>query len=437
MKSHFSFLVLAISLPLVFSAGDRSAHLPVNFRAGESVQLSSAATSKIEVRAAQAEFAWLSEVAQRNWDCRIFGQVRSARGPVPNVRVTLTGPTQLSALTDQAGRYSFQNLQPGTYQINFSAPGRFIEKTRTVRLEGNVDQEGVLVGEKKQLDVSLEGFSSPSPRPSPGASPINTNANVNVNVNANANHNTNHNANANSNVRPSPRPSPTGNSNQHNNTNSLVRPSPTPETTGNSNQGQTTNTNSNVNTQYLSVDQQIDALVKGKIVYEIPAVMKLGTTSVIKVGIAKSITPDVAARVERDRNTTVTELKVNDTMDVDLISEEAGAFEILRRQPRAELSGWQVIGGDTASEWIFSVTPRQSGTHKLRLIASVRLNDPQNQNQAKTFNVYEDDISVSVDYFYHATQFVKGYWQFLLTTLLLPAGAIGWKFLQGRRKARE
>ncbi|MGI8917602.1 MAG: carboxypeptidase-like regulatory domain-containing protein [Pyrinomonadaceae bacterium] len=437
MKSPFSFLVLAISLPMIFSSGNRSADLRVSFRPAESVESSAAATFKVEVRAARAEFAWLSEVAQRNWDCRLFGQVRSARGPVPNVRVTLTGPMQLSAVTDQDGRYSFQNLQPGTYQIKFSAPGRFIEKTRTVRLEGNVDQEGVLVGEKKQFDVALEGFSSPSPRPSPSASPIVINANVNVNVNANANHNTNHNANANANVRPSPRPSPTGNSNQHSNANSTIGPSPIPVPTGNSNQGQTTNTNSNVNTEYLSVDQQIDALKKGKIVYEIPAIMKLGTTSVIKVGIAKGITPDVAARVERDRNTTVTDLKVNDTMDVDLISEEAGAFEILRRQPRAELSGWQVIGGDTASEWIFSVTPRQSGTHKLRLIASVRLNDPQNQNQAKTFNVYENDISVSIDYFYHATQFVKGYWQFLLTTLLLPAGAIGWRFLQGRRKAQE
>lgn len=415
MRSHFSFLALALSFPLIFSADGRPAgNSRVNVLTREWSDVLPASTLRVEVPVANAKLDLSRASAQRVWDCQISGQVRNARGPIPGVTVTLTGRTQRSVVTDREGRYRFENLQPGTYRVKFSA-SRFIEQTRMVTLQGTVTPGG-LTGEKRLLNVSLTSAPSSTPRPSPSATALPSPAALPTATRV-------------------PPPSP--------------RPSANPSPTGNSNQGQITNVNTdtnvntntnvsvNANTSSPSLDDQINALVKGKIVYDIPAVMQLGTSSVIKIGIAKKMTEDVTTRVEREESTTVQDLRVNDVMDVDLISEKAGAFEISRQQPRAELPGWQAIGGDTASEWIFNVTPRQSGTHKLRLVATVLLNDPKNQNQPKSFNVYENDISVSTNYFYYASEFIKGYWQFLLTTLLLPAGALVWRVLKSRSKPPE
>jgi len=177
-------------------------------------------------------------------------------------------------------------------------------------------------------------------------------------------------------------------------------------------------------------------MLTGKIVYDIPNVMRLGESTVIRVGIAKSITDDVKVTIERNRNVTVQDIKIKDVMAVDLISEEAAAFEVRRQQP-AGSSAWQTIGGDAASEWIFDVTPRMSGAHKLRLVASVLLDDPKKQNAPLSLKVYENDITVSTSYLYYAQEFVKSYWQFLLTTLLIPAGAMAWKYFKRSPKPPE
>jgi len=161
---------------------------------------------------------------------------------------------------------------------------------------------------------------------------------------------------------PSPQPTPS------------TRPTPGPKASPriaenvngntNANTNASTNTNENANTQTPSLEEQINAIIHGKmgkIVYEIPSIMSVGRNSVIKVGIAKGITEDINDRKAKEPHTTVEDVPVKDIMDVDLISEEAGAFDVKRQQPRADLSGWQAIGGNTASEWIFDVNTPAGG----------------------------------------------------------------------------
>jgi hypothetical protein len=78
-----------------------------------------------------------------------------------------------------------------------------------------------------------------------------------------------------------------------------------------------------------------------------------------------------------------------------------------------------------------------SGAHKLRLVASVLLDDPKKQNAPLSLKVYENDITVSTSYLYYAREFIRSYWQFLLTSLLLPAGAVAWKYFKKSPKPPE
>ncbi|HKP47381.1 MAG TPA: carboxypeptidase regulatory-like domain-containing protein [Pyrinomonadaceae bacterium] len=358
---------------------------------------------------------------QRDWDCRIFGRVSTAGQAVAYAKVTAEGPVKRETYTDATGRYAFRNLQPGTYLITVVLPG-FRSFRRSVEVRGTFSPLEA-IGEKRELNIALDVGGTPSPQPSvapsprftplpspaatltPSPSPIRTStpfpsplARLSPNANANRAH-VNLNANTNTSTE---------------NVNGSFQIHSDPKATS------------------ASIDEQINALIKGKIVYDIPTSMSVGKTYVVKVGVAKELTPDIAARATSDPNVKIDELPINDVMDVDLISEEAGAFDVLRQQPKAGQPGWQVIGGPTASEWIFSVSPVKSGTHKLRLVATVQLNDPKNQNQPKSFNVYENDIAVSTDYFHAAGQFFANYWQWLLTFIIVPVGGYGIKLLKNR-----
>jgi hypothetical protein len=336
----------------------------------------------------------------QHWDCRIFGRVVSRGEPQQGVTVKLEGPKSVSTITNSKGEYSFQNLPPGTYKISFQGGTPFQRQDKVLSLRG-FGSGPFATGERKQLDISVEMTrkpkhvppSTPTPTPAPTASP-----------------------------RPSSTPTPVENRNVNVRTN-----------VNSSN----VDSNTSANTRTTSVDEQVSAMVTGKIVYQIPGIMKLGESTVIRVGIAKGITDDVKVTIANNRNTTIQDIKIKDVMAVDLISEEAEAFDVRRQQPRAGESPWQTIGGDTTSEWIFDVTPRLSGAHKLRLVASVLLDDPKKQNAPLSFKVYEKDTTVSTNYLYYAREFIKSYWQFLLTTLLLPAGAVAWRYFKKSPKPPE
>lgn len=361
-----------------------------------------------------------NKVAAQVRQCLMSGRITSTDGkPVGRVRVTIEGPSGIVRATSGTdGFYISPTLKPGTYRMRVESPGqpfRVLEKN--VVLEKAPDRLPDNRCVSKTVNIVLEREFWPSPYPSPSQTPTARPSPPPPTPNPTP-------------TRP-PNPSPTianFNANGNRNSNRIDH-----NTNVNLENGNSRIPNVNAKATSASFDEQIKNLLPGKIVYEIPNIMKIGELRVIKIGIAKGVTADVETRAAK-KGVTVEDLKIGDKMDVDLLAEESDAFEIHRQQPSGTGPAWQAIGGDQASEWIFNVKPVKSGTHTLKLVATVELIDSRNQNTPYSFKVYENDIRVSTSYWYYTKEFVRNYWQFLLTGILIPLIPLGVRFWRSKRK---
>ena len=315
----------------------------------------------------------------------IKGQVTDIHGlPMNGVEVSLQNlrnpEYRLMTFTRDDGSYRFNNLRQGIYELTF-LPGTAAEQRRTVELIDNAVYENQpLTGLVEVVNVQLGPIELPSPVPTPTL------------------------------IAPSPRPTP------------IRRPTPNYNADSNRNSnGNNTNTSINVNAraQGASLDDQLRNLLQGKITYKIPQVMKLGQDQTIRINIAKELTSELQQAAAAS-GSTIADLKIGDTMDVNLEQLESGAFDIRRQHPTGSGPAWQAIAGDQPSEWIFNVKALQAGTHTLRLIATVQLKNSNDQATPHSFTVYEDATRVSTSYWYYAREFARNHWQLLLTAILIP-----------------
>ena len=110
-------------------------------------------------------------LAQGETTSAIVGQVRDATNAVvPGATVTITNPEtglRRSAKTDDAGRFNFPQLKPGTYSVKVEAQG-FEPRQNNNVVSG--------LGQKQTVDFTLEvarssetvEVSSEAPTPQPG-----------------------------------------------------------------------------------------------------------------------------------------------------------------------------------------------------------------------------------------------------------------------------
>lgn len=89
----------------------------------------------------------------------------------------------------------------------------------------------------------------------------------------------------------------------------------------------------------------------------------------------------------------------------------------------------QAIIGGTSTEWLWSLTPKRSGTHDINLTvtAILKVDGRESKHQLKTF---EKQIQIKVKPGQVILDWFKSYWQWLTSTLVIPA--VLW--LWGKRK---
>ena len=85
------------------------------------------------------------------------------------------------------------------------------------------------------------------------------------------------------------------------------------------------------------------------------------------------------------------------------------------------------MSGTGFSQWVWSVTPLQSGTHNLYLTVNVVVNVPGYGAQKKQIPVLSQTVQVRSDVGYSASHFWSSNWQWLMTTLLIPLALWLWR----------
>ena len=122
----------------------------------------------------------------------------------------------------------------------------------------------------------------------------------------------------------------------------------------------------------------------------------------------------------------VESIRVENTMSADIISEN-GTFQIDTLS-----TSLQDIDKTGYTEWEWEITPLKAGNDLLKLIVRVRVKTDDGLTY-KDIIVYDKTVMVKSNTKFVITRFISNYWQWLITTIIIPI--IVWLFK--RRKDKE
>lgn len=148
----------------------------------------------------------------------------------------------------------------------------------------------------------------------------------------------------------------------------------------------------------------------GHIAYKIPNEMSVRSTYQVIVRISKS-TVHIYENLNGDVKTS--SIPISETMEVKVIDPSPSdnkMFEIIPDNTPIQL----VENNEHVTQWTFNVTPIRSGTSKLKVVISTITNGFTKEV------VYEDEVKVKIDITKSIPFFIATYWQWLLTTLIIP-----------------
>jgi hypothetical protein len=168
---------------------------------------------------------------------------------------------------------------------------------------------------------------------------------------------------------------------------------------------------------FAHLDYCWNNLPKGKLVYNPPPEMKLGTRERIEVRIARDLTKDLTKGLKSRGKPQEEEIKVGPKMTVHLEGNDAfNIKKLFANESRA------MVGDYTQWEW--DVTPLKTGIQKLMLFINAKIELPKYQTNWIDFPVLEREIRIQVDYSYKIKNFLEVQWQWIIGTIIALSGAI-------------
>ncbi len=167
----------------------------------------------------------------------------------------------------------------------------------------------------------------------------------------------------------------------------------------------------------------------GTLVYYIPDTMIKKKTYTIRLRINRDTTDrsifvveNVAEKIESTIIKTTSKMEI---LIVDPSPPENKSFEIVKSNDDK-----QIVDDDSYTEWIYNITPLRSGNLKLNIIISIVRDN--NKKQV----VYFKDIRVKSNPGADVIDFIKKYWQWMITTLIIPLVVWWWKNRKKKRVGR-
>jgi hypothetical protein len=165
------------------------------------------------------------------------------------------------------------------------------------------------------------------------------------------------------------------------------------------------------------IEEQFKSLKQGPILFNPSKEMKAGVKEIVEVRIAKEFNDHIAEGLRGRGVPQVERIKVGTFMKVHL---EGDNFEIKLRSNKEE----QFIADSGFTPWEWDVTPNKGGPQVLLLTATVRLKLPDGREETQDYPVFRRPINVAVDPIYTLKEFIVKHWQWVISTLIIPA--IGW-----------
>jgi hypothetical protein len=161
----------------------------------------------------------------------------------------------------------------------------------------------------------------------------------------------------------------------------------------------------------------------GHVVYHIPPIMSVRDTYQVSLVISKT-TLNIYEDFEGIVKTTT--IPITETMEVKLIDPspmDDKTFSIVPDNEAEQL----IEDGNEITKWTWNVTPLKSGGANLKIVVSII------KNGHKKETVYQDNIHVKTNPGKTIPIFIGKYWQWFLSTLIIPFGI----WLYNRKKEKE
>jgi len=148
----------------------------------------------------------------------------------------------------------------------------------------------------------------------------------------------------------------------------------------------------------------------GHVVYKIPTEMSVRSTYQVLVRISKSIIHIHENLNGEVRESTITLTNAMEVKLVDPSPADTKMFDVVPDNNAVQL----VENNESITQWTWNVTPLKSGTANLKIVVSII------KDGNKKEVVYQDTVKVNMDMEKEIPFFINKYWQWLLSTLVIP-----------------
>lgn len=162
------------------------------------------------------------------------------------------------------------------------------------------------------------------------------------------------------------------------------------------------------------IDRRFAELSPGEVVFTAPEKMRVADTSEVSLriaaknhaaGILEGLTEGVTSTAEQEHITPVMEARLDGGAGVDVQALGKDA---------------QSVAGGGFAEWRWNVTPKKSGSQRLTVSIIAHLTYPDGHDVPKTVRTLTRKVEVSANAGDSIRTFIASYWQWLMTTLIIP-----------------
>ena len=170
--------------------------------------------------------------------------------------------------------------------------------------------------------------------------------------------------------------------------------------------------------------------------YTVPGEMQVGKTYPIRLRISK--TKNKIELIEGDRNITIYDSTIKSKVIIESIRVES----IMSAQLIGDSDKFQITPLSTElqnieengyTEWEWRIKPLKGGKTYLKLIVKVRVKE-DGQEFYKDITVFDKNVDVKSNIGFSLWSFIQKYWQWIVTTIIIPLVIWWWKNRKTEKK---
>lgn len=165
-------------------------------------------------------------------------------------------------------------------------------------------------------------------------------------------------------------------------------------------------------------EEEIEKLQIGQVAFNPAEVMRVGKPERVEVRISRENNTDLVSTMKGLGHPQVQTLQVYEFMRVDLSGNDFSIISLNEKD--------QVITPSGYTEWAWTAVPQKSGKKLLHLHISLRIKLLDSE-KTKGHPVIDKEIVVRVNPVYSIQYFLKKYWKWLITALVIPLTGYIWK----------